>query len=257
METRLSLLKRLGLSDAESRIYLTLVAHGALTASELTKLTHGKRPTVYYAIRQLLERGIIHKLGAPGVERFQAQPADKLLTLITLRQQELEALTKEVKTALPSLVPNKVPHEGKPVVQFYEGKEAMKQAVMETLYCRGRHIDSIAPSDNFFWQIGQAFSASYIAERVARKITTRNLWEKPLEPEILLRSYKGLSEVRLLPKPMHDAFRTTVFLYDDTVMYISSLKTGYVLVVKSREHHELMLATYNALWETSKPVTIG
>lgn len=252
-----SVLSKLGLSDSEVELYQALHAFGALTAKELVKLTHNKRPTVYYALHQLMERGLVHRGGAPGVERFQADPPEKLVAALDIRRRELESLEADIKAIIPALIKSKTPHEGVPAVSFYEGDAAMKQAILETLYCRSGHIDSIAPSDNFFWQIGQTFSGSYIKERVARKISTRNLWEKTLEPEIMLRSYEGLSEVRILPKSMHGKFLTTVFLFDDKVMYISSRKSGYVLVVKSKEHYELMRATYEALWEASTRVTAG
>jgi hypothetical protein len=126
---------------------------------------------------------------------------------------------------------------------------------METLYAKSRHIDSLAPKDNFFWQVGQTFSKKYISERVARNITTRNLWEQSLKPDIMVQSYKGKSDVRILPPSMHGRYRTTMFLFDDKVMYISSLKSGYVLLVQSKEHHELMSAIYEGLWQISKTVT--
>jgi sugar-specific transcriptional regulator TrmB len=255
MENPKNVLKQLGLSEAEIKVYLTLTSRGALTASELTRLAHLKRPTAYYALRSLKDHGLIKASRSPGVERFQAEPPQHLEAMVAVREKELTALATEVRGMIPELLKKKTVDSGLPAVSFYEGEEAMKQAIMETVYCRSRHIDSIAPSDNFFWQVGQSFSAGYIAERVARRITTRNLWEKPLEPQIMTRSYEGISQVRILPREMIGKFRSTVFLYDDTVMYISSKDNGYVLVVKSAEHHEMMKAIYETLWsgaETTK-----
>jgi len=252
MSSPKELLKKFGLSDSEIALYLMLLGRGAMQASELVKATRGKRPTVYYALRQLLERGLVSPIAGQGVQRFQAEPPRQLLTMLELRKEELKNLGKEVDLLLPSFETKQLPGDGLPSVTFYEGEAAMKQIVMETLYCRSRHIDSFAPKDNFFWQVGQTFSQKYIDERNARHITTRNLWEQPLKPEILNKSYKGLSEVRILPSNMHEKFRSTVFLYDDKVMYISSLKNAYVLLVQSQEHHELMKAMYDGLWEASR-----
>jgi predicted transcriptional regulator len=252
MENPKNILKQLGLSDAEIKIYLTLTARGALTAGELTKTAHLKRPTTYYALRSLKEHGLVKAGTSPGVERFQAEPPERLEAVVAVREKELSALADEVRRVIPELMKGKSPESGLPAVSFYEGEEAMKQAIMETLYCRNRHIDSIAPADNFFWQVGQGFSGGYIAERVTRKITTRNLWEKPLDPQIMTRSYEGISDVRMLPEGMLGKFKSAIFLYDDCVMYISSKESAYVLVVKSHEHHELMKAMYDTLWASAK-----
>ncbi|HTM67681.1 MAG TPA: helix-turn-helix domain-containing protein [Candidatus Binatia bacterium] len=247
-------LQRLGLSDSEIAIYLELSASGALTAAELVKATRGKRPTVYYALRQLIDRGLCHKAGGAGVERFQAEPAKALRRVLDEREREHAQLGKDIDAIIPLFARKGEAAEGMPGVQFYEGEAAMRQAITDTLYCRSRHIDSLAPADNFFFQAGRAFGADYVRERVARKITTRNLWEKALDPATMRSSYAGVSQVRILPKGMHGRFRTTVFAYDDVVLYISSKKNGYALLVRSKEHVELVRAMYDALWDVATPV---
>lgn len=252
MESPSAILTRLGLSDSEIAIYLALVSGGSRTASELVKLTRGKRPTVYYALRQLIDRGLCHKAGGTGVERFQAEPPKALRRILADRMRDLEDLGRDVEVAIPALEKKGGDaFEGMPAVSFYEGEAAMRQAIMDTLYCRSRHIDYLVPADNFFWQAGKAFGAEYVRERVARKITTRNLWEKPLDAETMRKTYASLSQVRILPKAMHGTFRTSVLAYDDCVLYVSSRKNGYALLVRSKEHVEFMRATFDALWAGS------
>ena len=256
MKQAKEILTELGLSDSEVSLYVSLVKGGALTARELMRDTGAKRPTVYYALRQLQERGLVSKTGSVGVERFQAEDPHTLTNLISFKKQHLEKIENELKDVIPLLRLGGEPHEGMPGIHFFEGDTAVKQIITETLYGRDRHIDSLAPSDNFFWQIGQEFSADYISQRVRKKISTRNLWEEPLEPEIMLRSYKGLSQVRILPEVMRGKFKTTIFLYDDKVLYISSRKAGYALLVKSKEHYETMKAMYDGLWFASEKVVV-
>jgi len=251
------IIKQLGLSEAEIDIYLTLAQHGSLAIRDIMRLTKIKRPTAYYAIRQLSDKGLVNRSGTPGVERFQAGRPEQLQVLLKLRHRELEMLENKVKKIIPQLKQKKTPYEGIPAISFFEGETAMKQAISETLYCKDGHIDSIVPANNFFWQIDQSFSSKYIEERVMRKITTRNLWEVALRPEIMLESFKGLSEVRILPDAMHKQFKTTIFLFDNQTMYISSQKSGYVLVVRSQEHHDTMKAMFNGLWDSSKKITFG
>jgi len=250
------ILLNLGLAESEIDIYLSLLSHGALSASELVRLIQAKRPTVYYALRQLLERGLVTKSGQARVERFQAAEPEQLVSMVKVKRNEMDALADKIEQSLDLFRMNIVRPAVKPHVFFYEGEKAMKQAIMDSLYCKKRQIDSLAPADNFFWQIGQEFSQRYIDERVQRGITTRNLWEKPLEPKILLKSYKGLAEVRVLPRNLCGRFKTTMFIYDDQVMYISSRDAKYVLVIRSEEHAEMMRMMYDGLWQASTKVVV-
>ena len=248
-------LKKLGLSQSEIDVYKTLSTQGAMAAIELLKATHMKRPTLYYSIRQLEDRGLVHTVPSAGASRYQSERPEKLLTLLAMREEELRSIGREISEIIPSLREGVHHHEGVPTVTFYQGEENMKQAILDTLYCRSRHIDVLAPKDNFFWQIGQTFSQKYVNERVNRKITARHLWEEALPPSILKKSYQGLSTIRILPRQMHGKFRTAIFLFDERVMYISSRASGYVLIVTSKEHYEIMKTLYEMAWSMSKECT--
>ncbi|MDO8584015.1 MAG: helix-turn-helix domain-containing protein [bacterium] len=249
------LLLELGLSDAEVRVYLCLMENGALQASEIVRQAHLKRPTAYYALRQLEDRGLVAKTGTPGVERFQAAPAERLLDLLDHQKAALEDLRKRTETILPTLPKNTKAREGLPAVSFFEGERAMQQAIAESLYCRNATIDFLTPHNNFFWQTtDQAWVRSYIGERKRRGIHTRHLWEKLLDPKVMESYPTPWKYIRLLPESMRGHFETTILLFDDKVMYVSSKKSGYVLVVRSKEHHDVIAAMFEALWNVSQPV---
>lgn len=243
-------LARLGLADSEIKAYLAMLG-GARKVAEIMKTTRQKRPTVYYALAKLAERGLLRKTGRAD-EPYTPEPAERLRAIGETRMKEAQDLTSEIEALIPSLG-----QEGgrleKPQVAFYEGVEAAQNVVMETLYCRSRHIDSIAPTGNFFWSVGPGFAAAYVAERARRRIKTRNLWEAPIDPKRMRpQDYRDLSEIRILPKVMHGRFATTVFLFDDKTLYISSLKNAYALLVTSQEHHDAMTAVFDGLWQASK-----
>lgn len=255
MPESVDILKKLGLSQSEIDVYHALLIDGSLTAVELLARTHLKRPTLYYSIRQLQDKGLVHIVNDSPTNRYQAEEPEKLLTMVQFRQEELRELAKEVSRTIPSLKEGIHADRGIPVVSYYHGDENMKQAIMDTLYCRSRHIDALAPKQNFFWEAGQAFSQRYVDQRAERHITTRHLWEEPLPNAIMKRTYAG-ADIRILPLSMRGSFRTAMFLYDDTVMYISSRTSGYVLVVKSAEHYALMKSMYDAIWSAAKPLLL-
>ena len=251
------LLKQLGLTDSEVTVYLAM-CRGLVRVQDVMKATRLKRPTVYYALARLQERGLIHHTSKGSGERYGVEPAERLVTIAKRQVKESSDLEKEIVALAPSLTEKSLPGEH-PHVSFYEGVDAIKNVIMETLYCRVRHIDSIAPNDNFFWQVGGNFAETYVSERARRLIKTRNLWEsdfgaKHFRKGLYQDLYRGISEIRIVPPAMRGKSATTIFLFDEKTLYISSLKNAYALLVTSQEHNDAMKAMFDGLWAASKPI---
>lgn len=242
----------LGFSDSEVTVYLAMVG-GARTARDLVKVTRLKRPTVYYALGCLEKRGLTSKTGLAGDKSFSLEPIEKLAVIAKEKALEVSKLQNHIDEMIPALAATSSPTNKKPTVAFYEGVDAVKNAVMEMLYCKSKKINSVAPKQNFFWQVGQDFVELFIEERIKRNIKTKNLWEAPINKELIKQYYEGHSQVRIVPEVMHGKFQTTVFLYDDKTLYVSSKNNSYCVLITSKEHADTMQAWFDGLWIVSKP----
>lgn len=242
----------LGLSDSEVTVYLAMI-EGVRTARDLVKVTGLKRPTVYYALGCLEKRGLTSKTGLAGDKNFSLEPVEKLAIIAKEKTLEISKLQNHIEEMIPSLSAKSSPANQKPTVAFYEGTDAMKSAIMGMLYCKNKHINSVAPKENFFWQVGPDFVELFIEERIKRNIKTKNLWEAPISKDLMKQYYEGVSNVRILPEIMHGKFQTSIFLYDDKTLYVSSKKNGYCVLITSKEHADTMQAWFDGLWSMSKP----
>ena len=245
-------LSALGFSESEIDVYLAMLA-GALAARDIIKVTQMKRPTVYYALGCLEKRGVISKTGLEGDGRFTIEHPEKLAHLASEKVLESQQLQNNVSELVPFLVSQMNPSNTKPTVAFFEGKEAVKHAIMDMLYCKDKKFDSIVSRENFFWQIGKEFVERFVKERTKRGISTKTIWDTTVEGRVLHEYYKPPSEVRLVPIAMKGTFNTTVFLFDDKTLYISSLKNSYCVLITSQEHHDTMQAWFDAIWDASRP----
>ncbi len=242
----------LGLSDSEVTIYLAMVS-GARVARDLVKVTGLKRPTVYYALGCLEKRGLISKTGMEGDKRFSLESSKRLLTIAEEKVREAEKLKKEMSELVPTFDLVGSSEDRKPTVAFFEGVEAVKNVIRDMLYCKGKKINSVVPDNNFFWQVGREFVQSYVEERIKRGITTRNLWNASIDKKTFEEYYEGHSDVRIVPDIMQGAFKTTVFLYDDKTLFVSSIKNSYCVLITSKEYHDTMQAWFEGLWSASTP----
>jgi sugar-specific transcriptional regulator TrmB len=244
-------LSQLNLSEAEIDVYLAMLG-GARSARDIVHVTSRSRPTVYYALNSLEERGLLSKTGLEGQQRFRMEPLERLQTIVREQQAELKATAHKVNQFVHQFKQSQAGDQ-QPQVSFYGGGAAVRNVIMETMYCHGRKIDSLVPTENFFLQLEPAFVTRYVEMRHDMGVRTRSLWGAPIESAIIQRLY-DISEIRMMPKKLGSQFRTTIFMYDDSVLYISSLASGYALLVRSPEHYELMQALYETVWMASKPL---
>ena len=247
-----ALLAALDLTEAETEVYLAMLG-GALAARDIIAVTGRSRPTVYYALSSLERRGLLSKTGLDHGSKLRLEPLKRLQTIVTQKQHQLEKTKADLEQFVGQFQMSPA-GDHKPQVAFYEGVDAVKNVIMESAYCHGRSIDTLVPTTNFFWQLGEEFVGRYVKLRHDLGVSTRNLWGVPIDPKIIAALYDK-SQIRMMPGGLGDNFRSTVFMYDGSVLYISSLASGYALLVKSAEHYQMMQALYNVIWTSSKPLT--
>lgn len=242
-------LEALGFTESEITVYLAMVS-GTMLARDIIKATGLKRPTVYYAIGCLEKRGLISRTGKDGDGKLFLEPISKLERISEEKLRESAGLHDAITNLVPFLEAQQTTAGEKPMIAFFEGREAVEQVIMEMLYCKEKQIDSIVPKDNFFWQVGKDFVSKFVNERRRRGINTKNIWQVTVAADLIKKYYPAPSQVRVAPKSM-SVFHTTIFLYDDKTLYVSSKKNGYAVLMTSQEHHDTMRAWFNAIWEVS------
>lgn len=242
------LISSLGLTNAEADILLLIIG-GTGSVSRMMKKTGHKRPTVYYALQRLIQRGIVQGKGkGEYVADLDAiiHSSNERVVATTKEQQELIAWVEATRAV--SMGPGEHPR-----VTFYEGREAVRRVAMESLYTKSKKLCALSPSSNFFKDMGDEFLTTFLDERASRGIRVRSLWEKEISQTLFRRHYGELSNVRILSPKLQGRFHSILFLYDDKALYISSTKNMYALLVTSQEHNEFMQMLFDGLWESSTP----
>lgn len=112
------LLGKIGLNEKEIQVYLTVLQHGKITPTALSKVIGVNRTTVYSVAKELVEKGLITEdLGAPTISLIAKSPQDlegyieqeekKVRQKKELAKRAISELQLVVKTkqfALPKIV---------------------------------------------------------------------------------------------------------------------------------------------------------
>ena len=72
-------LSKIGLSQNEIKVYLTLNDNGSMKAGRLSKLAHLDRSSAYNAIQMLLDKGFVSYVFVGKVKWFQAVGPKRIL----------------------------------------------------------------------------------------------------------------------------------------------------------------------------------
>ena len=85
-------LQQLGLSDKEAKTYLASLELGPVSVQEIAKKSGLKRPTVYFAIEQLIKMGLMSSFEKGKKRYFSAESPERLVSLITAQKRKATAL---------------------------------------------------------------------------------------------------------------------------------------------------------------------
>jgi sugar-specific transcriptional regulator TrmB len=242
---------QVGLTPIEADVYV-LMTSGMCSAKNIIKHTSIKRATVYYVLANLEQRGLISKKNNHLDHEYIIESFDVLQGLAEAKKIEADKLVDGIKNTILSFSKKSDATEDAPTVAFYEGIETMKNIIFSTAYCKHKILKTIIPASSFFWNISDKFIREYVDRRIQNGVKTKSMWEKKIPDEAYRNQYKNISDIRMLPDHVTDSFSTSIFMYDNKVMYISSVENAYCIVITSAEHYNMMSALFEGLWVTSK-----
>lgn len=127
-------LKRIGISERESEVYLALLQLGKASAQTIARRSKIPRATTYSILSQLVEKGLATFFVQDGEHRYGAEHPDQVIRLIELQRNELEARYRVANELLPRLVAFYNAKDSKPKIRYFEGVDGLSKL-------RGEFVD--------------------------------------------------------------------------------------------------------------------
>jgi len=97
----LNLLKNIGLTDSEIKVYLALLELGSTTKSPIVDKSGVASSKIYELLEKLIQKGLVSYVIKSGIKYFESAPPTRLLDYI----REKESKLKEQETQLQKLIP--------------------------------------------------------------------------------------------------------------------------------------------------------
>lgn len=240
-----SLLKEIGLTYTEIKIYLALLSLGSTSAGKIVEETEVYRKNLYDSLNKLIEKGLVTYVIENKIKYFQAKDPENLIRFLDEKKNKIDEKKEELKKELPKLKEKFKSREPEIESEIYRGTEGIKTILKECLnYNEVFFIGATGDVENrlpYFWP-------HYNKNREKQKI----LWKLLL---ILEAKNKPITkskyyEYKVLPKELSSP--NVIWIYGDYVANVLWLEKPIAFVTKHKALANNYRNYFNYLWKITK-----
>ena len=234
-----SLLRNLGLTSSEIKVYLCLLELNSASASEISEKTGIYRKNVYDSLQRLLKKGLISFAKIETKKIFNATDPQRLLDFLELRKKEIQSVLPELKKIykLPPVVDN---------VAIFKGKDGIR-SVFEDIIKTNVNYDKLGTGEKFK-KLLPYYYIQYQKKKELNKIRCRAIYSENERGKSFVKEFIG--EVRFLPKDFINP--ATTIIYGDKVAIIAWKENPTGILIHSQEVAESYKYYFDSLWINSK-----
>lgn len=213
-------LKSVGLTEKESKIYITLLELGPQAASVIARKVKLPRSSTFFQLDNLVEKGFVKKDIKSSVQYFSAISPEGLKNVLKRNQQRvanqletLEGLIPEFNNLRSAFLP-----ESK--VSYFEGVEGICKMIDiqlekdQPLYFISAHL--IHP------EVNRYIREYYIPKRRKMKHKAQMIVTKTENSQNYAKYAKGVYEWIGFVEEKESNFQSTVIIYGNSVQFLSS-----------------------------------
>ena len=242
-------LLNLGLKTNSAKAYIFLLGVQKAGASQIARESDIKRTTIYKILQELIAKQLVSETRNGKRIIYIAESPDQL-------QYSLLKQSQILKNLLPILHSIESNTGIKPIIKYYEGREAILKIYKETLKCKEKIFRNLAAVPNVEKLLGSTFIDHYTDQRIKKRILTKSLRsfstnKTPIKNWYLKdENIEVLRETRYLDISIKiDAF---IKIYDNIVLLISFGKIPSAIVVENPDLAQTMKALFDVVWSSAK-----
>lgn len=249
-----TLLTTIGIPKKAAHVYLSALQSGAVTMTDLARITGIKRPSVYLMIDTLIARGLITTERRGRKTYYRSEHPQRIL-------QTLRSRTREMERVIPELEAMYYDPRGRPRVTVTEGLPSVL-AVYEDMYAAmGRSGEILFFTDIGSLEVHLPDAIDAFIERLRTLPASYRLRELDREsPEAhayvrRLHTVKGAHHhIRLLDPSLFPFEHTDTLIFENKTALFSFKKEIFTVVIESQQIADTHRALFDAAWETGKDV---
>ncbi|MCX6707895.1 MAG: hypothetical protein NT001_07240 [Candidatus Woesearchaeota archaeon] len=239
MDTKL--LKDIGLTETEIKVYLALLSLGATSAGRIVEETGVYRKNLYDALNKLVEKGLVTYVIENKIKFFQPKNPDNLMTYLDDQKTKVDEKRLEIEKLLPELKSKFTSLTPEIESEIYRGTEGIKTILKQCLdHKEILMIGATGDVENrlpYFWP-------HYNKKRQQLKCKWKLLltYEARNKPITKSKYY----EYKILPKILSGM--NVIYIYGDYVANVLWLEKPMAFVIRHKTLADNYRKYFDYLW---------
>lgn len=249
-EDLLKTLHKIGFSEKEATVYLTLLELNEALPSTISRLTGVKRSTAYLVLEQLQKKGLATNIKKSGHIYFQACKPEFLIETQKKKYEGIKQQLTSLEQVLPELNLLHKDFTVTPQMSVYKGDEGIIQVLEDSLS---------AKNEIYCWSnTGLASTTAlhhyhpfFLKKKIQKKIYSKCLFTYDKSGlQFKKNSKRELREVYLIPIDKYP-FKNEINIYNDKTSIIS-LKDKVGVIIQNQDIADSQRALFKLGFEYAK-----
>lgn len=239
----LEILKRIGLSEGEIKVYSAILEIGISTINKIHEKTGIERRNIYDIINKLIKKGLISYTIERSKRTYQITHPNKIIGYVEEKKHELEKTKKEIEKEIPSIIKKFESKKPEIKAEIYRGKEGIKAVFEDMLNYKENYFIGgggyIATKLSFFWE-------NYNRRRTKLRVSWYNLARGELKGHPITK--EKFIYTKFLPQEF-SGNPVVIFIYGNKIANILWNKEFFAFIIESKEIAENYKKYHKYLWD--------
>lgn len=141
-------LRKLGFDEREAKVYLAALELGPSPVQKIAQRANIPRATTYLVLDDLQNKGFVTTYDEGKKTFFVAESPERLAIFMEEREDEVKQQKETIKHLVPELISRgQFEKSEQPVVKYYEGADAIKVFIRDSLSGRGGEVLNVLHLD--------------------------------------------------------------------------------------------------------------
>lgn len=242
------ILKKIGLTDSEIKVYLALLELGSSKKAPIVKKSKISSSKIYEVMDKLIDKGLASYVIKNKVKHFNAAPPSRIKSYIKKKQRTLKQQEKEFNKILPSLnLKQQLTQKGSDA-EIYKGWKGMTTVYNDLLESlrKGDHYYVFGASKGMDTKKVKSFYARFNQKVMKEKLKAHIIFNENAWGNIPNVGKTG--KVRYLEQTTP----AEILIYKDKTAIVLLEKQPLIILIRGKSIARSFRSYFNIMWMIAK-----